>query len=108
MGNVNDYLGIHFEQMEHKKIKISQPHLIDAVLRDVGLTPKDSTRRTPGRQTVLGKDLNGVNFDGRFHYRVVVGKLNFLEKGSRPEIAYCVLWSTHLAFLNPSLKLQFR
>jgi hypothetical protein len=32
----------------------------------------------------------GEYFDGRFHYQAVVGKLNFLEKGSRPEIAYCV------------------
>jgi hypothetical protein len=36
------------------------------------------------RQTVLGYDLKGGDFDGRFHYRVLVGKLNFLEKGSRP------------------------
>jgi hypothetical protein len=56
----------------------------------VKLTPQYSTRMTPGRQTVLGCDLKRVEFDGRFHYRVVVGKLNFLEKGSQPEIAYSV------------------
>jgi hypothetical protein len=39
---------------------------------------------------VLGCDPKGVEFDGRFHYRAVVGKLNFLEKGGRPEIAYSV------------------
>jgi hypothetical protein len=33
---------------------------------------------------VLGRDLKG------FHYRAVVGKLNFLGKGSRPEIVYSV------------------
>jgi hypothetical protein len=53
MGNVNDYLGINFEQMANNKIKLSHPHLIDTVPCDVGLTPKDSMRRTPGRQTVL-------------------------------------------------------
>jgi hypothetical protein len=39
---------------------------------------------------VLGCDLKGVEFDGSFHYRAIVGKINFLEKGSRPEIAYSV------------------
>jgi hypothetical protein len=81
MGDVNDYFGINFESLPGGKIKLSQPHLIDAILRDVKLTPKESTRRTPGRQTVLGRDLKGVEFDGRFHYRAVVGKLNFPEKG---------------------------
>jgi hypothetical protein len=40
-------------------VKLSQPHLIDTIVRDVKLTPKDSTRRTPGLQTVLGRDLTG-------------------------------------------------
>jgi hypothetical protein len=84
MGDVNDYLGINFESFPGGKVKLSQPHLIDAILRDVKLTPQDSRRRTPGKQTVLGRDLKGVEFDGRFHYREVAGKLNFLEKESRP------------------------
>jgi hypothetical protein len=71
-------------------VNLSQPHLVDAILQDVKLTPKYLTRITPGRQTVLGRDLRGDDFDGRFDYRAVVGKLNFLEKGSRPEIAYSV------------------
>jgi hypothetical protein len=83
MGDMNDYLGIYFESLPGGKVKLSQPHLIDAILRDVKLTPQDSTRRTPGGKTVLGRDLKGVEFDGRFHYRAIVGKLNFLEKGSR-------------------------
>jgi hypothetical protein len=66
-------------------------------LHDVGLTLKDSTRRTPWRQTVLGRDLMGEDFDGRFHYRAVVGKLNFLEKGNRLEIAYCVHQCAHFS-----------
>jgi hypothetical protein len=88
MGDVNDYLRINFEGLPGGKVKLSQPHLIDAILRYVKLTPNDSTRRTPVRQTVLGRDLKWVEFDKRFHYRAVVGKLNFLEKGSQPEIAY--------------------
>jgi hypothetical protein len=76
MGDVNGYLGINFESLSEGKIKLSQPHLIAVILRDVGLPPNDSTRRTPGRQAVLGHDLKGDYFDGRFHYRAAVGKLN--------------------------------
>jgi hypothetical protein len=49
MGDVNDYLGINFESLPGGKVKLSQPHLTDEILPDVKLTPKDSTRRTPGR-----------------------------------------------------------
>jgi hypothetical protein len=48
MGDVNYYLGIHFESLPGGKVKLSQPHLIDAILQDVKLTPNDSTRITPG------------------------------------------------------------
>jgi hypothetical protein len=47
MGDVNDYLGINFESLPGGKVKLSQPHLVDAILINVKLTPKDSTRRTP-------------------------------------------------------------
>jgi hypothetical protein len=90
MGDMNDYLGINFESLPGGKVKLSQPQLSDVILRNVGLAPKDLTSRSPGRQTVLGRDLKGEDFEGRFHYRAVVGKLNFLEEGSRPEIAYSV------------------
>jgi hypothetical protein len=49
MGDVNDYLGINFESLPGGKVKLSQPHLIDAILRYAKLTPTDSTRRNPGR-----------------------------------------------------------
>jgi len=35
-------------------------------------------------------DLLGKPFKGDFDYRSVVGKLNYLEEGSRPDIAYAV------------------
>ena len=35
-------------------------------------------------------DEDGPPFDNSFDYRSVIGKLNFLEKSTRPEIAYAV------------------
>jgi hypothetical protein len=46
---------------------------------------------------VLDRDLNGEDFHGRFHFHVVVGKLNFLKKGSRPEIAYSIHQCAHFS-----------
>lgn len=37
---------------------------------------------------VPGRDLDADPFDGHFHYRAVIGKLNFLEKTTRPDISY--------------------
>jgi hypothetical protein len=41
MGDENDYLGIIFESLPGGKVKLSQLHLKDAILRDIKLTPKD-------------------------------------------------------------------
>lgn len=38
----------------------------------------------------LHRDPRGVPFDESFHYRSIIGKLNFLEKSTCPELAYAV------------------
>ena len=42
----------------------------------------------PSTVVVLGRDLDTAPFNGHFHYCAVVGKLNFLEKTTRPNISY--------------------
>ena len=44
-------------------------------------TPSCSSR-------ILKRDLKGDPFDGSFNYRSVIGKLNYLEKGTRSDISY--------------------
>jgi hypothetical protein len=38
----------------------------------------------------LTPNLQETDFDGHFDYRSVIGKLNYLEKSTRPELAYAV------------------
>jgi hypothetical protein len=57
------------------------------------MTDNTKTKSTPAASSKLLKrhtNTNSPPFDGSFNYRSVVGKLNYLEKGSRPDIAYAV------------------
>jgi hypothetical protein len=88
-GTLKDYLGVNVEYLSNGKIKLSQPHLIDQIIHDTGLTSHSRTQSTPARSTkILHRDQYGEPFDDSFHYRSVIGKLNFLEKTTRPDIAY--------------------
>ena len=37
---------------------------------------------------ILTRNDNGVDHDKSFHYRSVIGKLNYLEKATRPDISF--------------------
>jgi hypothetical protein len=88
MVDVKDYLGINFERLADGRVKMSQPQIIEQILKDVGMNQGANTKSTPCRQSILQRDLHGDPCKGKFHYRSVVGNLNFLEKGARPDIAY--------------------
>jgi hypothetical protein len=60
MGDVKDYLGINFEKLPDGRVKMSQPQLIEQILKDVGLSQGGSTKSNPRRQSILQRDLYGV------------------------------------------------
>ena len=68
---------------------MSQPQLIDLIIQDVKLKPNYHLPSTPALATkLLQREEKSPPFDGRFHYRSVIGKLNCLDKGTRPDITY--------------------
>lgn len=95
-GTLEDYLGVNVMHKDDGTILLAQPHLIDSILKDVGLMNEDGTVRsnakgkeTPALSTkLIGPDTEGAEFDYEWNYRSVIGKLNFLEKSTRPDIAY--------------------
>jgi len=92
-GEISDYLGVKITKNHNGTITLSQPHLIQSILLDLHLlNNKQATTRTlPALTTkILHPDVEGKPFDNSFRYRSVIGKLNFLEKSTRPEIAYAV------------------
>jgi hypothetical protein len=90
-GGLCDYLGVKVEHLANGLIKLSQPHLIQQVLDDLGFNERTTSKPTPAASTVkLSRDLHGQSYEEKWSYRSVIGKLNFIEKSTRPDLAYAV------------------
>ena len=89
-GTLEDFLGVNIDQKEDGSIHLTQPHLIDQILKDLKLEGKDvKTKSTPTPATkLISHHTDSEAFDNSFHYRLVIGKLNFLETSTRPDISY--------------------
>jgi histone deacetylase 1/2 len=100
-GQIEDYLGVRIQHKKDGTIEMSQPHLIKQILQDLNLIrPPGATKPsryepkaldTPSTSTViLERNLDGDPHEETWSYRSVIGKLNYLEKSSRPDLAYSV------------------
>ena len=90
-GDLNDYLGVNVTTLENGDIKLSQPHLIDQITKESKVNLKLAMKQTPANSSkILTPDLEGQDFNGKFNYRSIIGRLNFLEKSTRPDLAYAV------------------
>lgn len=88
-GDMADYLGINFTKLPDGRLKLSQPQLIDQIINQIQGTQNFKGKQTPAASSkILQRDETQPKCSGRFHYRSVIGKLNYLEKGTRPDIAY--------------------
>jgi hypothetical protein len=87
-GEIGAYLGVKILRPASKTIKLKQPHLIQQILDDTGMKPNAKTKdKAAPLSTILCHNLDNKPFD-KWDYRLVIGKLNFLEKSTRPENAY--------------------
>ena len=88
-GDIEDYLGMTIEKLSDGKIRITQPQIIQSIIDEVYIPPNLKGKGAPATATrLLTRELDAPKFDGRFHYRRVIGKLNYLEKGSRGDISF--------------------
>ena len=90
-GQIEDYLGVNVNYRQDKYIELTQPQLIDEILNDLGLDVKDTIRETPALSSkILHRHLEEPEAEISWNYRSVIGKLNYLEKSTRPDLAYSV------------------
>jgi hypothetical protein len=86
-GQDKDYLGVHINK-GNDSITFHQPTLIDRIVQDMGLqaaNPED----TPAKPDIILKQHKESPIVGKsFNYSSIIGKMLYLEKASRPDIAY--------------------
>ena len=90
-GRLNDFLGVNITKHADGSVELTQPRLIEQILRDLNLQDNTKVKNTPGwAGHVLQHDKSSPPHKADWHYCSVIGKMNYLEKSTRPEIAYAV------------------
>ena len=85
-GDINAYLGINVTRPTKDTIKLNQPALIKRIIDSLHL--KDQRQHdTPADQT-LTRDENGAERKLDYHYRSLIGQLNYLTSSTRPDIQF--------------------
>jgi hypothetical protein len=90
-GEIDACLGVKISRPTPDTIELTQSHLIQQILDDAGMKSNTKTKdKAAPSSKILRRDLDGCPFAEEWDCRSVVGKLNFLEKSTRPEIAHAV------------------
>ena len=78
-------------QREGNKVHLSQPKLIGQILDDMNFTKDTKPVDYPALiSEVLLANKDETQHKATWSYRSIIGKLNFLEKSTRPELAFAV------------------
>jgi hypothetical protein len=83
---VEDFLGVNIAYQEGDTFTLSQPHLIKSIITDLGLNEESKTKPNPAVKDLILQEYK----NSQPHCETVIGKLNYLEKCSRPDISYAV------------------
>jgi hypothetical protein len=79
---VNAFLGVQINKVTTKKIiTLTQPSLIQQILKEVGITERSNGKYTPV-DSILYADVDGLDRIDTWNYRSIVGKLNYLANNT--------------------------
>ena len=88
-GDIKDFLGVNISRKPDGSIHLTQPLLIDQIFQDLHMQDNTKPKTTPAASSwLLSRHSSSPDFNGAFNYRSVIGKLNYLDKGSRSNVAY--------------------
>lgn len=82
------YLGLQITHPEEGSVELKQPAFIERLINAVGL--KDERLHDTPADSVLHRDAKGEERKTTFHYRSVIGQLNYLAATTRPDIQFAV------------------
>jgi hypothetical protein len=89
-GDVSAFLGVQVRKdPKTKMISLSQPGLIEQVIKDVGLDEHSKGKSTPADSNLYA-DKDGLPRREQWNYRSVIGKLNYIANNTRPDISMAV------------------
>ena len=84
-GDISDILGINITKRKDGSIEFTHPRLRDLKIDNENLKVKE----TPSKVSqILNSGIKDAPFDNIFHYRSIIGKLNYLEKATQSDISY--------------------
>jgi hypothetical protein len=90
-GDICDYVGVNIERKEDGSIHMTQPNLIKGIIRELNFNDGTKPTKIPAySSTILSAGVDCQPHKADWNYRRIIGKLNFLEKSCRPEIACAV------------------
>ena len=100
--NLEKYLGVDVKRKKDGTIELTQPHLIERVLLQLGIDEKVNSHPTPAVKPLLYKDLDGLPQKYDWSYRKLIGMLTYLQGTSRPDISMAVHQAA-IFTINPML-----
>jgi len=91
-GDIDKFLGIEIKNYPNGHFELSQPFLIDRVIKYLsldgdGFDAHVNSRLTPAAGPILNKDVLGKPRKQSWKYRTAVGMLTYLQSNSRPDIS---------------------
>ena len=91
LGDVTSYLGIQVKKTRSGSIHLTQPHLINKIIQSAGFERREIRPVATPAAEVLKKYADSKSDTVKdFHYRSVIGQLNYLANTTRPDIAFAV------------------
>ena len=88
-GDLSAYLGIDITKYRENSWTLSQPFLINRIIKALGLEDDSKTHDTPATD-VLTSDKDGIQFNEKWSYRSIQGMLTYLTGSTRPDIQFAV------------------
>ena len=90
-GDLDEYLRQIMDQEDYASHSLSQPPLIDQILKAMEFNIRMKLRDiTVLSRKLLQRDLDGPTCDTLWEYRRILGKFNLFKKSTRLDIAYIV------------------